>query len=57
MTDGYGGLVVCQDKGRSMYSEHCKQLKNLLMLTSAIVYLLTMVTDYSLSQVIAISGH
>jgi hypothetical protein len=40
-SDGFGGLVVCQDKARSTSFEHCKQLKKLLMLMSAIVSLLT----------------
>jgi len=27
MNDRYGGLAVCQGKGKSTSSEHCKQLK------------------------------
>jgi hypothetical protein len=37
VTDGFGGLVFYQDKGRTTSSDHRKKLKKLLMLMSAIV--------------------
>lgn len=37
VTVGNGGLVICRGKGNPTSSEHCKQLKKLLMLMSAIV--------------------
>jgi hypothetical protein len=54
VTDGFGGLVFYQDKGRTTSSDHRKKL---LMLMSAIVSLLTIAADYSLGQLIAISRH
>lgn len=44
MSDGYGGLAACQDKGRSIYSEHCKQSKKLLMLMAGLSEQLPWVT-------------
>jgi len=42
--DRYGGLVVYQDKSGSTFSEHCKSLKKLSMLMSAIVSKLSFLT-------------
>jgi len=44
VNDRCGGLVVYQDKSGSTFSEHCKSLKKLSMLMSAIVSKLSFLT-------------
>jgi hypothetical protein len=45
MNDRCGGFVVYQDKGAPTFSEHCKPLKKLSMLMSAIVSKRTINSD------------
>ncbi len=59
MNERFGGLVVCQRKGKATPCEYWKHLKKLLMLMSAFVSLFTLnqivLEPFSVSQKWALS--